>query len=325
MVAEVICPKCGLASQQDELTDHILAQRSCSSCEEGGLAAARCEDCKELLCQDCTTAHLRVSLTRSHRLVTLLNPTVCFNNHPDNPQLFCLNCRRFICSQCSPPAGCSRDHEWRPHHTVADGVRKEFRQNINKLQQKKIELEKSMSSLRSSIVTVGSYEKTLELQFEQIKENLLKVLQDRHQKLAEEVTRKRKIMERRTSHLQNIRAQIDHSTELVQSVLQSSVPDQNLLKVEELIRAQLKRLDQSKVTQRPCDVESRLELSFRSKFRGNDLHDNINNVIRLVLRDVQLDVQVREEEAGAARVSQSQSQPPEKEGERQPVRQKQTR
>ena len=60
-----------------------------------------------------------------------------------------------------------------------------------------------------------------------------------------------------------------------------------------------------------------------TKFRGDDLHDNFNNVIRMVLRDVQLDVQVREEEAGAARVSQSQ--PPEKEGERQPVRQKQTR
>ena len=130
-------------------------------------------------------------------------------------------------------------------------------------------------------------------------------------------------MERRTSHLQNIHAQIDHSTELVKSVLQSSVPDQNLLKVEELIRAQLKRLDQSKVTLRPYDIESKLELSFQSKFRGDDLHDNFNNVIRLVLRDIQLDVQVREEEAGAARVSQSQ--PPEKEGERRPVRQKQTR
>ena len=153
--------------------------------------------------------------------------------------------------------------------------------------------------------------------------NLLKVLQDRRQQLREEVTQKRIMMAKRTSHLQNIRAQIDHSKELVKRVLQPSVPDQNLLKAEELIRTQLKRLEHCKVALRPDETESRLELSFQSKFRGDDLHDNFNNVIRLVLRDIQLDVQVREEEAGAARVSQSQL--PEKEGERRPVRQKQTR
>ena len=128
-----------------------------------------------------------------------------------------------------------------------------------------------------------------------------------------------KMMEKKASHLQNIRAQMDHSKELVKSVLQPSVPDQNLLKAEELIRTQLKRLEQCKVALRSDETDSRLELSFQSKFRGDGLHDILNNVIMSVLSDVKLKVQLREEGAGTARVSQTQ--PSEKEGERRPVRQ----
>ena len=112
---------------------------------------------------------------------------------------------------------------------------------------------------------------------------------------------------------------MDHSKELVKSVLQPSVPDQNLLKAEELIRTQLKRLEQCKVALRSDETDSRLELSFQSKFRGDGLHDILNNVIMTVLSDVKLKVQLREEGAGTARVSQTQ--PSEKEGERRPVRQ----
>ena len=332
LMAEVVCPECRVSTQQDQITDHVLADQVCTACqEEESLAAARCEDCEELLCQECTRAHLRVRLTRNHRLVSVRDTNVCLSHPPDNPRLVCQTCRKFICSQCPPPAGCSQDHDWTHHQTAADEVREGFRQNINNLQQKKVELEKSLTVLRSSISSIDSSEKTLQMELDKIQENLLGIVQGRHQQLVEEVTRshrkKRNLLETRKSHLESIRSQIDQCKHLVTSVLQpSEVPDQNILEAEEVIQSQLRRLQQSKVGLRPEEIESRLELSFQSKFRGESLLPNLKDVVRLVMTDVHVTaaLRVREEEAGTdtAQVRQS---PAEEEGERRPVRQLQTR
>ena len=54
LVAEVCCPQCRVSTQQDQLTDHVLAEQVCTSCEEEeeSLVVARCEDCQEFLCLD---------------------------------------------------------------------------------------------------------------------------------------------------------------------------------------------------------------------------------------------------------------------------------
>lgn len=202
-----------------------------------------------------------------------------------------------------------------------------MRQHITNLQQRKAELEESLTALGSSISSIDSSEETLQLELVQIREKLLGVVQGRHQQLVEEVTRsyrkKKNLLETRKSHLENVRTQIEQSKQLVTTVLKpSEVPDMKILEAEEVIRSQLMRLQQSKVGLRPEETESSLELSFQSKFRGEDLLTNLMDVVRLVLRDVKVTaaLRVREEEPGTAQVRQS---PPP--GERRPVRQIQTR
>ena len=40
----------------------------CSSCEDKLTAAARCIECMDFLCHDCRNAHMRLRLTKSHRV-----------------------------------------------------------------------------------------------------------------------------------------------------------------------------------------------------------------------------------------------------------------
>ena len=40
----------------------------CSSCEDKLTAAARCIECMDFLCYDCRNAHMRLRLTKTHRV-----------------------------------------------------------------------------------------------------------------------------------------------------------------------------------------------------------------------------------------------------------------
>ncbi|XP_072249482.1 uncharacterized protein trim33l [Leuresthes tenuis] len=79
----------------------------CSNCD--GLAATCwCLDCNEALCDECVSAHRRVTLTRSHRLLnqlpeehSLISPTKFCRLHPFEPlKLFCFTCRQLTCRDC---------------------------------------------------------------------------------------------------------------------------------------------------------------------------------------------------------------------------------
>lgn len=43
----------------------------CSSCEDKLPAAARCIECMDFLCHDCRNAHMRLRLTKTHRVSAL--------------------------------------------------------------------------------------------------------------------------------------------------------------------------------------------------------------------------------------------------------------
>lgn len=45
----------------------------CSSCEDKLPAAARCIECMDFLCHDCRNAHMRLRLTKTHRVSAALS------------------------------------------------------------------------------------------------------------------------------------------------------------------------------------------------------------------------------------------------------------
>ncbi|XP_038568332.1 transcription intermediary factor 1-beta [Micropterus salmoides] len=79
----------------------------CSSCDNSS-ARCWCLDCNEALCDVCVSAHRRVTLTRSHRILNQpaagcvsTPPTKFCRIHPSEPlKLFCFTCKQVTCRDC---------------------------------------------------------------------------------------------------------------------------------------------------------------------------------------------------------------------------------
>ncbi|XP_047196875.1 uncharacterized protein trim33l isoform X2 [Hippoglossus stenolepis] len=88
-----------------ETTEDSLNQQCCS-CDTSS-SRCWCVDCGEALCDDCVSAHRRVTVTRSHRIlnqppgnVSTL-PTKFCRLHPSEPlKLFCRTCFQYTCRDC---------------------------------------------------------------------------------------------------------------------------------------------------------------------------------------------------------------------------------
>ncbi|XP_070767827.1 E3 ubiquitin-protein ligase TRIM33 [Enoplosus armatus] len=81
--------------------------QQCSSCDASS-ARCWCLDCDEALCDVCVSAHRRVTLTRSHRILNQppaggvpTPPTKFCRLHPSEPlKLFCFTCNQLTCRDC---------------------------------------------------------------------------------------------------------------------------------------------------------------------------------------------------------------------------------
>ncbi|XP_063344679.1 E3 ubiquitin-protein ligase TRIM33 [Pelmatolapia mariae] len=81
--------------------------QQCSNCDATS-ATCWCLDCNEALCGVCVSAHRRVTVTRSHRLLhhppegnILSSPTKFCRLHPSEPlKLICFTCKQLTCRDC---------------------------------------------------------------------------------------------------------------------------------------------------------------------------------------------------------------------------------
>lgn len=75
----------------------------CSNCSEGSKVTSQCQDCKEILCDTCVQAHLRVRLTKDHHIVRFTSESRGGLRQSENvniPPAFLHN--RVSCSSSSP-------------------------------------------------------------------------------------------------------------------------------------------------------------------------------------------------------------------------------
>lgn len=99
----------------EEFDRQKLRQREedCSGCENGrNIAANRCLQCQEFLCEDCTLAHRRVKFTREHEILSLeefvdrTNPKddssfmTCANHNTGDIDMYCKTCDLLTCKEC---------------------------------------------------------------------------------------------------------------------------------------------------------------------------------------------------------------------------------
>ncbi|XP_075263934.1 uncharacterized protein LOC142355641 isoform X2 [Convolutriloba macropyga] len=67
-------PSGSLSSSSLSSSGGSCTTSTCTSCDEGVPAFAACEDCKELMCTSCTSAHQRLKVTKDHSLTIVKSP-----------------------------------------------------------------------------------------------------------------------------------------------------------------------------------------------------------------------------------------------------------
>ena len=86
-------------------------QRLCENCSESRVAAARCLDCRDYLCDACRDAHKRTKLTKRHQVLTIeelrrddrsshMRQQVMCSSHDEPITLVCIECNHPICMTC---------------------------------------------------------------------------------------------------------------------------------------------------------------------------------------------------------------------------------
>ena len=90
-------------------------RRFCENCSESRIAAARCLDCRDFLCDACRDAHKRTKLTKQHQVLTIeelqrgeysthTRQQVMCSNHGEPITLVCIPCNHPICMTCKVTA-----------------------------------------------------------------------------------------------------------------------------------------------------------------------------------------------------------------------------
>jgi len=81
----------------------------CTACEFKTESSFYCTECKDYLCQTCQNAHVRVKLTKDHKIKSIVhNPVASIVRYvcPIHPlkelETYCNSCRTPTCSQCLP-------------------------------------------------------------------------------------------------------------------------------------------------------------------------------------------------------------------------------
>lgn len=171
----------------------------CDTCEaEGENVTMRCNDCHLFLCGFCSTAHRRMSATKTHNLQSVdeLRGQIFKGNHFQRSSFcsvhlserlcyFCQTCEQTICRQCSRST-----HEQHECRNIAE-VTKTFKVNMVNLAEqikgKKKLLSEQVSLIKEEILTVENQKKEISSSVEEYFQMLIEAIKNRMNELVNEV------------------------------------------------------------------------------------------------------------------------------------------
>lgn len=171
----------------------------CDSCEaEGENVKTRCNDCYLFLCEFCSTAHRRMSATKTHTLQSVeeLRGQIFKGNHLQRPSFcsihvserflyFCETCAQTICRLCS-----LAEHEQHACRNIAE-VTKTYKVNMVNLAEqikgKQKYISEQISLIQEDISTVEKKKKEIRASIEEYFQKLIEALKDRMNELVNEV------------------------------------------------------------------------------------------------------------------------------------------
>ncbi|XP_021374149.1 tripartite motif-containing protein 45-like isoform X2 [Mizuhopecten yessoensis] len=287
---KIVCPKCNVEHKstssdmrefprddtREDLMDFVRVQNdtsgvTCQSCGEDSPATHRCQECGEFLCSKCKEAHKRLSVTRSHELISMENlkkeKTLGAFSHPQKcPQhrekfnLYCskVECQKPVCYVC---VLC--DHKETDGHKInnTDEISNNKKQDISKEMDSLKKAEERVTSVIRDVdletTAVGEKGRDVEMQIDAAFDGYIKILEKRREelknKVASHVDRKTKVLDTQMSTLTAHRNQIEEAIYFSDQAL-AYTNSSALLQIEKTIIRRMRSLNQQPFDKMPHET-----------------------------------------------------------------------
>ncbi|XP_041798506.1 transcription intermediary factor 1-beta isoform X2 [Chelmon rostratus] len=226
--------------------------QQCSSCDESS-AKCWCLDCNEALCDICLSAHRRVTITRSHRILDQLPaggvsspppaPPVKFCRlHPSEQlKLYCVTCDQLTCRDCQLMAHIS--HRYQFVSEVLDGVKKQLQVWVQPLRAHGDTVRQSLLDMETRMQDIIEAEANVKVELQQSYNFITERLKNRMENILKET---QVVYELECKKIQRRMKKLKQLQQNQQSVTETAEKAQNtsdlsaLLAYRAQIRSQLK-------------------------------------------------------------------------------------
>ncbi|XP_068743648.1 E3 ubiquitin-protein ligase TRIM71-like isoform X2 [Montipora capricornis] len=192
----------------------------CSSCEDKLPAAARCIECMDFLCHDCRNAHMRLRLTKTHRVVSidelkssprpedlLHRPIFCMEHAQEKLRYFCESCEKAICRECTMTSHSTERHKYTQLTDTIDKQTQTIAQLADKLKRKVPVVTQSTKDVEEVTCRLEARAEVAKSEIQKCFPRILKALQDREKGMMSEVEnmvqRKSKVLGLQQERLEN--------------------------------------------------------------------------------------------------------------------------
>ncbi|XP_027048420.1 E3 ubiquitin-protein ligase TRIM71-like isoform X1 [Pocillopora damicornis] len=192
----------------------------CSSCEDKLPAAARCIECMDFLCHDCRNAHMRLRLTKTHRVVSLdelkssphpedllHRPIFCMEHAHEKLRYYCESCEQAICRECTMTSHSTERHKYTQLTDTIDKQTQNISQLVEKLKRKVPIVTQSTKDVEEVTCRLEARAEVAKSEIQKCFPRILKALQDREKGMMAEVEtmvqRKSKVLGIQQERLEN--------------------------------------------------------------------------------------------------------------------------
>lgn len=172
----------------------------CSSCEDKLPASARCIECMDFLCHDCRNAHMRLRLTKTHRVVSidelkssprpedlLHRPILCMEHTQEKLRYYCESCDQAICRECTMTSHSTERHKYTQLTDTIDKQTQNITQLVDKLKRKVPVVTQSTKDVEEVTCRLEARAEVAKSEIQKCFPRILKALQDREKGMMAEV------------------------------------------------------------------------------------------------------------------------------------------
>ncbi|XP_068736324.1 E3 ubiquitin-protein ligase TRIM71-like isoform X1 [Montipora capricornis] len=166
----------------------------CDSCEtEGEKVTMRCNDCQLFLCAFCTTAHRRMTATKTHILQPveqlkehhLKNSTLCSVHLSERICYYCSTCCETLCGECTRTR--HKGHEFRKLDEVAKTLKINMVNLVEQVKGKVNNLSGKVTIIEQEISTLKDQKRNIRASIEEYFKVITEALNNRMNELVNEV------------------------------------------------------------------------------------------------------------------------------------------